>query len=402
MSQFRNILFDSSNLSPFGDLIANELTPVFQTDAIYGLLTQQVSNTISGTGALVDTNAGRYRIQSGTTATTGSAILTSAYPIRYRAGQGVIARFTTAFTTGLANSVQEIGVGNTVDKYAFGYNGTTFGILHRNNGSDTWIPQSTWNGDKVDGTAGTSFTLNPTFGNVCQIVYPFLGYGNITFFIENPNTGRLVLVHSIRYANTTATIQISNPALNFWARSANTGANTTNLTIYVGSVGIFVAGKKEYIAGQFAADNLKTAITTELNVLSIRNCTTFNGQPNKAIVRISKISIASDGGNGIARIRVRKGTTLGGTPAFTTISGTTGDNGVTITSGQSVCSQDTAGTTVTGGTVQFNTTCARNGNSVVDVSDDNLFIYPGETMTFSALAQVSSDVAVSASWDEDI
>lgn len=395
------IQFDSSNLAPFGDLNVSKLTPIFQADGVYGLITQRVTNTISGTGALVDTNSSRFRVQSGTTATTGSAILQSVYPVRYKAGEGIIARFTTVFTTGLAGSVQEIGVGNINDKYCFGYNGTAYGILHRNNGSDTWIPQSSWNGDKCDGTGQTAFNINPTFGNVCQIVYPFLGYGNIRFYIQDQSTSRFLLVHTIKYTNSSATIELGNPSLNFWARAANTGANTTNLTMYVGSVGIFIAGERTFNGSQFATDNLKTAVTTELNILSIKNCTTFNGVTNKGVMRIRSISFSSDGGNGIARLRLKKGVTLGGSPSFATISGTTGDGGTTITSGQSMASVDTAGTTVTGGVYIWNTSCARNGNSFMDLSEYDIFLYPSEVLTVSALGQTSSDIAIAINWDED-
>jgi len=298
--------------------------------------------------------------------------------------------------------VQEIGAGNTIDKYCFGYNGTAYGILYRNNNVDTWIPQASWNGDKCDGSGTTAFTINPLAGNVCQIIYPFLGYGNIRFFIQDSSTSRWLLVHTIEYTNANTAVQISNPSLGMWMRTANTGANTTNVTMYNGSFAAFVIGKKEYTATEFATDNLKTGVTTELNIISLRNATTFNGQPNKAIVRIRSISFGSDGGNGGARLRVKKGVTLGGVPAFTTISGTTANGGVTITSGQSVCSQDTAGTTVTGGITVFNTTCARHGNSFLDLTSFNLSLFPGETYTFSALCQASSDVIVAISWDEDI
>lgn len=394
--------FNSANLGPFGDLITSNLTPIFQTDAIYGLLSQQVSNTISGTGALVDTNNSRYRIQSGTTATTGSALLTSVIPFRYRAGEGVLVRFTSVFNTGTVGNVQELGVGTTKDKYCFGYNGTSYGILHRNNDVDTWIPQASWNGDKCDGTGTSSFNINPQLGNVNQIMYPFLGYGNIKFYIQDSATSDYILVHTIKYTNSSTATELTNPSLNMWARCANTGANTSNVTMYNGSFAAFVVGKKEYIVAEYAIDNLKTAVSTELNILTLRNATTFNGVLNKAIIRIKTISFASDGGNGLARLRVKKSVTLGGVPAYTTISGTSGDNGVTITNGQSTVSYDVAGTTITGGVLQFNSTCARNGNSVLDVADNNIFLYPGESMTFSALSQVNTDIAIAINWDEDI
>jgi len=394
--------FAPAFLGPFGDLIAQPMTPLIQMDFVYGINTQTGTTTLVSTGT-ADTNLSRLRLQT-STSTTGSAIFQSRKPAKYRAGQGVVARFTAAFTTGVENSTQIIGAGTDTDGYFFGYNGSTFGILHRLWGVDNWIPQSQWNGDLCDGMCPSQFSWDETKGNVCMIKYPYLGYGDITFWVLDAISAGWVLCHTIRYPNTTTTVQIGNPNLSFYAQVINAG-NSTNLTLYSASVGVFLVGERSYVGNpKWAADNNKGAITAETNLLSIRNATTYNGVTNRSLIRINSISFANGSGTQtvIGVLRVRIGATVGGSPSFATVNGTTANAGVTITSGNSIASIDTAGTTATGGTYLFNCSVSATGTNVLDVSPLNLYIAPGETMTFSGFASASSTQGVSVNWTEDI
>lgn len=407
MTVNKNIKIDASQASAFNTIETAEMVPVFQGDFVHGL-NSQIWNTavVSGTGATVDTDSSRLRVQSGT-GSTGYAYITSRRVIRYRAGQGTTTRFTPVFTTGVANNIQLFGVGQIVSNlpfngYFFGFNGTTFGIAHYNNSSTpTWYAQTAWNGDKVDGSAGSSFNWDKTKGSPVMIKYPYLGYGNVTFWIQNPTTSEWRLVHTIRYSNSSATTELSNPNLQIMAFTLNSG-NTSNITMYCGSVGAFISGQRSYVGNpQWAMDNFKTAITTETNILTLRNATTYNGVTNRGLIRLNSLS-ASNSANTTCFIRLKINATLGGTPSFTTINGTTANNGVTITNGNSVASYDTAGTTVTGGTYIFNMSVGPAGMQMIDLTDLNLFIAPGETATFSGFALANTTIGVSVNWSEDI
>ena len=223
----------------FGDLITSENSPLIQISFVYGINAQTGATTVVSTGA-ADTNASRLRLQTGTGA-AGSAMFQSKKTAMYRAGQGMTARFTTAYTTGVASASQVMGFGTDTNGYFFGYNGITFGLLHRNAGVDTWVAQTAWNGDRCNGTGVSGFTLDPTKGNVFQVRYPYLGYGTITFWIQDSVTGRWILAHTIRYANSSASTQLSNPNLRFYGKVINAG-NTTNLVMYCGSCAALLTG----------------------------------------------------------------------------------------------------------------------------------------------------------------
>jgi hypothetical protein len=173
--------------------------------------------------------------------------------------------------------------------------------------------------------------------------------------------------------------------------------------MFVGSLGVFITGTRIYLSAHWATDTTKTVATSELNIFSIRNCTTYNGITNTGVIKLRSLSFAYNaGGSNTAILKLKTGVTLGGSPAFTTINGTTGDNGVTITSGNSIASVDVAGTTVTGGTYIYNNCIASLQGTTADVSDYLLFINPGETMTFSCITTLSDPVILGVNWNEDV
>ena len=389
-----------ASVGAFGDLITSENTPLIQGDFVYGINTQTGVTAVVTTG-VADTNAGRLRLQTGTGA-AGAALFTSRKSAKYRAGQGVTGRFTKVFTAGAANSQQIAGFGTTSNGYFFGFNGNAFGILHRNAGADTWVAQGSWNGDKCNGTGSSAFTINAALGNVYQIRYPYLGYGVITFWILNPATGRWLLAHMIQYPNSTTATQLSNPNLNYYDQVVNTG-NTSNIISYTGSIAALLTGTRSFTANpKWAFDNNKTGITAETNLFSLRNATTYNGVENKGMLRLNSLSFSTNGGNGVCVCRLRINATVGGTATFATINGTSADNGVTITAGNSIASANTVYTTATGGTYIFNLSVSTGVGTVIDLSPYDLYVAPTEVLTISGFSTSNTTMSASLNWTEDI
>jgi hypothetical protein len=388
----------SQHLGAFGDIMVAEKTPVVQMDFVYGIHPQLGTSTVTNSGS-VAASAGLLVLQSSNNA-NGTATFFSVAPARYRPGQGISARFTTVFSSGVVASTQIAGMSDNGDGYFFGYNGTSFGILHKNRGVETWVPQASWNGDTCDGNGPSAFNWNKQTGNVLQIVYPYLGYGNIKFYVQDNATSRFILAHTIRYNNTYAHTQLSNPSLKFKAYVGNSG-NTANRTLSIGSVGVFLNGKREYLGPQFGVSNIKTSVSSEQSIFAIRNATTYNGVVNTGVLRLRSLSFSNDNGTAIGRMRIIKGATIGGSPVFTPVRGTTADNGVTITSGESVASFDVAGSTGTGGYTVYNMQSSRNTSSDVDLTPYNIYITPGETVIFGAECASNTSFGVSVNWNED-
>lgn len=125
---------------PFGSIHTESLHPEFQVDAVYGVPTgltvSKTGNTSDPTGSTSGTVTGSgnlFRCSTGTTAYS-YAVLNSRKRLRYRPGQGVVGRFTALFSTPAASSIVVAGLGTSEAGVYFGYNGTSFGILHSTGG----------------------------------------------------------------------------------------------------------------------------------------------------------------------------------------------------------------------------------------------------------------------------
>ena len=116
----------------FGALAVAEPTPVFQYEFSYNINSKLWNNHSNNGTASIENNM--MKLSTGAAANQ-SAVIESKVPIKYHPGQGSLIRFTGIFTTGVANSEQIIGVGETSDGFFFGYNGADFGILRRVGGN---------------------------------------------------------------------------------------------------------------------------------------------------------------------------------------------------------------------------------------------------------------------------
>jgi len=374
-----------SNVDAFGNLSISALTPIIQLQFPYVINTDIINTVVTGSGTV--TQSSPFAIVSTTAAINSSASLSSKTNLHYRAGEGGLCLFTAIFTAGVANSIQEVGLGDEGNGIFFGFNGSSFGINLRSNSVDGYIPQSSWNKDKMNGTGSSGMTLDPTKGNVYKIQYQWLGFGAINFYIENPATGKFTFVHQIQYANTFTTTSVLNPSMPLSFKVTNT-SNNTNIVVKVPSMGAFVEGALGD-TGLINSINNAKSVTTQLNVFTIRNNATFGGIINRKFVELLFMSIANTS-NADATFRLILNTALGGVPAYTDISTTT-----------SVVSFDVAGTTITGGRVLGTFYLNGNTNAQLDLSNLHIRLNTEDILTVSALSAGAAIVASAAlTWSE--
>lgn len=164
--------------SVFGSSIIERLTPIFQTDGVYGvnsfltLSTTSLSGTVTGN----NNNDGLMKVSTGTTIYS-QASLQSRRRLRYRAGQGVVGRFTALYTTqtvnnlpvGYDNSYQLAGFGHAEDGFYIGYKNRDFGILYSHHGKReiqtlTITNTATAGGNVTVTIDGTPYTVAVTNG----------------------------------------------------------------------------------------------------------------------------------------------------------------------------------------------------------------------------------------------
>lgn len=358
-----------SNSDAFGNLAVSQLSPILQIQFPYLINPDITRSTVTGSGTV--TQAAPFGIVSTTAAINSSAKIETVDNLHYKNGQGVLVLFTAVYTAGVVGSVQESGVGDVTDGFFFGFVGATFGITRRTGAVDTFIPQSTWNKDKMDGTGTSGITLIPTFGNVYKIQYQWLGFGNIFFYIESAISGKFVLVHVIQYPNQAITTSLQNPSIPLSFRVANT-TNNTNIVLKVPSMAGFIEGSSQDTGLIYSINNSKS-VTTLVNLLTILCKTTFGGVPNKKFVNPRFLSISCTGASDVT-FSLFLNPTIGGAPVFTDIGAT------------SVISYDVAGTTITGGRRLMTFTVNNDTNQQIDTTTFPFILNPGDRLCVGAIS----------------
>lgn len=118
--------------SAFGEALVNQIEPVVQLLFNYNLNDLLVDIQDNGGSASIGTSM--LTLSTGAAANQSSTML-SHDKTRYEPGLGLRVRFTALFTTGVANSSQIIGIGDSGEGFFVGYDGTSFGIMHRYGGN---------------------------------------------------------------------------------------------------------------------------------------------------------------------------------------------------------------------------------------------------------------------------
>jgi len=101
-------------LNPFGSVHTESLSPIFQTDAVYGINSGQIQPTVTSGSGTASGDNNLFTVSTGTTIYSQAVIL-GRKRLRYRAGQGVVGRFTALYTTPVANSYQIAGFGTAIE-----------------------------------------------------------------------------------------------------------------------------------------------------------------------------------------------------------------------------------------------------------------------------------------------
>ncbi len=179
----------AGQVSAFGEPLAIIPTAVVQLDGIYGTTTDVIQTYTNGTGSAAGSVAGMFQASSGTTA-GGYGVLRSKRFVRYRPGQGIVTRFTAAFTQGVAGNRQFAGFANQENRVAFGYDGDRFGICRSTGGKAHITLMTMTAAPNAPQTAtitlnGVAYTVALTAGTtdqaVVQITNRVGGYGGWLF-----------------------------------------------------------------------------------------------------------------------------------------------------------------------------------------------------------------------------
>jgi hypothetical protein len=260
-------------------------------------------NTLTGTaGQSYSTNTTSTTLS--VAAASDTAIRTSRWYIRYRPGKSQQIFVTGNFDGAVANVTKRmglfddrnVGAARTGDGVFFEVTGDgIFAVLRSStSGSsvDTRVAQANWNGDKLDGTGASGATLDLTKQQVAIFTYGWLGSAVIQFgFVIS---GILVICHTIRPSNISATVFMARPSLPVrWSITTSSSAGTMQATCAsVASEGGFNTNGVQRSISMGGTGKTTTA-TTLVPLLTIR----LNSTYRRANIIPTIFSVVSTGSN---------------------------------------------------------------------------------------------------------
>ena len=259
----------------------------------------------------------------------------------------------------------------------------------------TTINRANWSEDKCDGTE-TIPLIDWSKGNVFQIKYQWLGYGFVSFYVEDPDTSNLTLVNQYKYPNTSIIPSIANPSLQFLANVAN-ASTTNNISMFLGSVGCFIEGAYPNLGSIFGSNvarfySQSVPNTGLRNIVSLRSPPHFKGISNRAVCLITKITVTA---STEANLEILRNATLSGDTSWTS-EGTD----VLLESSQSV-------SVVTGGDLVYADRAEKQDRFIIEptkIENYIIEIFPGNVITIAgkSTAGGNSSISLAVNWIEPV
>ena len=353
-------------------------------------------NVLDPTAVIMETDAGTVTADGGhaimTVGTTGWAEIRSRLSARYIPGQGMSARFTFVSDKSChSKQTLEIGAGDEVDGFAFGCcptcgldGGASFGVLRRSNSVDSWTPAARWNG------AWGRTPPDITYGRPYQIQWQWLGYGQITYFIEDEKTGAFVTAHSIRYAGTAINTSISNPTLPLHAHALSSGSDA-GVVLRVPSMAMVRQGDEPVTGRRFSVSGTRAVTTSETEVLTLKNDIAFGGRVNRTNAHVDFLawSLGTSAGTADVIVRIRLNPVHGG-PAWRPANT------------YSMMSYDTDGGFASNGTEWMQFVASEGLSGTIDLRPYELHMAAGDSLMVTGTSSTGAPVLrISLSWVEE-
>jgi len=258
---------------------------------------------------------------------------------------------------------------------------------------EDWIKQINWSEDRFlqstdAANSPSGITLDPTKGNVFQVVFGWLGFDAIAFFIKHPETRRWILVHVIEYANANVTPSINSPTLPICALVENT-TNATDIIMHGSSMGGFAQGKiPEPTVKHVHIVDITFTSTAIAPAITLHNNGVFASKINRVRMKITEISTLVESGKPVI-IQVVRGAKL------------TGASFADHSTGESVALVDTSATATTNGEIIDAHSVASGAEKE---TEERISIEPTEFLTIAgaqATGGTNSVVKIIVKWTED-
>jgi hypothetical protein len=290
------ITFGGTNLDAFGRLRVSEPFTLFDSQNRYAA-DDQFSSSTTGSGSSVTfaTNESSVNLNVGTVS-SGKTVRQTFRRMPYQPGKSMLILTTFCMNAAKANLRQRVGYFDENNGIYLEQNGTSepsFVVRTNTSGSPVntnSVSQSSWNGDKLDGTGASGIDLDLTTVQIFWSDIEWLGVGNVRCgFVIN---GQFIICHTFQCANQTGRTKVYMETailpIRYEIENTNTTADASTLKQICSTV-ISEGGYQQTVQDTIARRTalLGTISTTFLPLVSIRLKSTAAG----AVILLNRVNV---------------------------------------------------------------------------------------------------------------
>jgi len=216
------------------------------------------STSATGGSATFNTNQGLVDLTINST--SGSKILRETTKVfSYQPGKSLLILNTFVFAGAKTNLRQRAGYFGTDNGLYLQLDGTTLSFVERSlsTGTTTTVSQANWNGDKLDGSGPSGFTLDISKAQIMWMDIEWLGLGTVRLgFVIN---GQFITCHSFHHANLISSTYITTASLPLRLEIENTGTTSGSSTLKQVCSSVVSEGGYQLFGTQRAAGTVVTS-----------------------------------------------------------------------------------------------------------------------------------------------
>jgi hypothetical protein len=269
----------------FGRLRVSPPVTIFDSQHRYeknGLFDEAVAGS-----ATVTYSSNESTVLMNVTSASGDEVVRqSLRSFAYQPGKSLLVMNTFVMPAAHANLRCRVGYFSSENGVFLERSGATTSFVRRSYASggvvDTSVAQASWNGDRLDGTGPSGYTLDLTKSQILWQDFEWLGVGSVRIgFVIN---GKFIVAHTFHHANNLAVVYMTTAILPIRYEITNTGATDGSRTMrQICSTVISEGGYEKKVKlqiGRMTTSNTNVG-TTLVPLLSLRLDPT---RPNAVVI----------------------------------------------------------------------------------------------------------------------